>query len=171
VPDPGGLRRQVESLQVQNEELLRRALDAEDVVAAFARGEIDTVTFQGSEKPMLLRAAQEEHERSEQLLRAVFDGALDAMLLTDDENRYVDANPAACELIGLPREQLLGRSITDFIVPGFDAAAAFQAFREQGSMQGQVPLRRPDGSERIVEYSSVASVARGLHLSVLRDIT
>jgi hypothetical protein len=74
VPNPAGLRRQVESLQVQNEELLRRALDAEDVVAAFARGEIDTVTFQGSEKPMLLRAAQEEHERSEQLLRAVFDG-------------------------------------------------------------------------------------------------
>ena len=33
-----------------------------------------------------------EHE---QKLRAVFDIALDAIFITDDERRYVDVNPAA----------------------------------------------------------------------------
>jgi PAS domain-containing protein len=38
--------------------------------------------------------------RDEALFRAVFDAASDAMLLTDDGGRCVDANPAACALLG-----------------------------------------------------------------------
>jgi PAS domain S-box-containing protein len=171
MPETAGLQRQLESLQLRNEELLGRALDAEQAMSAFGRGEIDAVTYEGSEKPVLLRAAQEELHRSEQLLRAIFDGALDAMLLADDAGKYVDANPAACELFGLPREQLIGRSIAEFTGSNYDEAAAYESFREHGHARGHFPLRRLDGSQRTLDYSSVANVARGLHLTVLRDIT
>ncbi len=120
---------------------------------------------------LLLRAAQESPRRSEQLLRAIFDGALDAMLLADDQGRYVDANPAACTLFGLPREQLLGRSAADFAARGYDGAATYRAFQAQGHMRGRFPLQRLDGSRRVLDYSAVASVAPGVHLSVLRDVT
>jgi two-component system, cell cycle sensor histidine kinase and response regulator CckA len=171
VPETANLQRQLESLQLRNDELLGRALDAEQAMSAFGRGEIDAVTFEGSEKPVLLRAAQEELHRSEQLLRAIFDETLDAMLLADDSGKYVDANPAACELFGLPREQLIGRSIADFTGSNYDGAANYQSFREHGHARGRFPLRRLDGSQRTLDYSAVANVARGLHLSVLRDIT
>src|SRR5690349_16426234 len=36
---------------------------------------------------------------------AVFASALDPMLIADDEGRYVDANPAACALLGKSLEQ------------------------------------------------------------------
>jgi two-component system cell cycle sensor histidine kinase/response regulator CckA len=110
--------------------------------------------------------------RSEQtLLRAVFDCSLDAMLLADDHGVYVDANPAACEIFGLPRDQLIGKNVTDFAPRELGTAELFQSFVGTGRMRGQFPLRRPDGTRRVLEFSAVANIAPGLHLSALRDIT
>ncbi len=165
------LRRENDALQRRNEELLQRLADAEQALLALAHGEVDAVAVEGASSPVLLRDAQQSLHRSEQLLRKIFDGALDAMLLANDEGRYVDANPAACELFGLTRELLLGRSMAEFAAPGYDGAAAYRTFREHGRMRGRFPLRRLDGKRRTLDYSAVASVAPGLNLSVLRDIT
>jgi two-component system cell cycle sensor histidine kinase/response regulator CckA len=105
------------------------------------------------------------------VVQAIFDGALDAMLLADDSGRYVEANPAACELLGLPREQLLGRSISDFAAANYSVTDAWQSFVEQGRMRGSFPLLRADGALRELDFSAVANVLPGLHLSILRDMT
>lgn len=52
-------------------------------------------------------------DRSAERRRAIFDHAFDAIVVADDEGRYVDANPAACDLFGVERETLLGRRIED----------------------------------------------------------
>ena len=108
---------------------------------------------------------------SEGQLRAVFDAALDGLLLADDDGRYVDANPAAEALLGVPRAELLGRTIGDFLDGGGDFETAWRQFRERRRETGQVRLRRPDGSTRDVEYCAVADVLPGCHLSALRDVT
>ena len=46
---------------------------------------------------------------SEEQFRAVFDGAIDAKVVTDDDGRFLEVNPAACELYGCPRAELLKR--------------------------------------------------------------
>jgi PAS domain S-box-containing protein len=163
--------REIASLRQRNEELQRRASEAEQALAAFAHGEVDAVTVEASATPLLLRGAQDALRRNEQLLRSVFEGALDAMLLADDVGRYVDANPAACALFALSREELIGRSIAEFTAEGYDSRGAYRAFQEYGQMRGQFPLRRPDGTRRTLAYSARANVVQGLHLSVLRDIT
>ena len=53
-----------------------------------------------------LRVVTDKLSDREHLLRAVFDNVLDAILLTDDTGKIVDANPAARELTGLTREEL-----------------------------------------------------------------
>ncbi len=164
------LRRENESLRERNAQLRQRTADAESALAALARGEVDAVTLGGT-TPVLLHAAQESLRQSQQLLRAIFDGALDAILLADDDGRYVDANPAACRLFDLPREKLIGRSIGEFASTGSDSESVYQAFGRGGQMRGHFPLRRTDGTERVLEYSAARNVAPGLHLSVLRDIT
>ncbi|MDB4946967.1 MAG: Blue-light-activated protein [Labilithrix sp.] len=108
---------------------------------------------------------------SEQLLRGIFDGSRDAMLLADDSGTYVDVNPAACELFGLSRDELVGRNAADFAAPGYDGRAQYRIFLKDGHMRGRFPLRRLDGTQRVLDFSAVASVTPGLHLSVLRDVT
>jgi PAS domain S-box-containing protein len=106
--------------------------------------------------------------------RVLFDNALNAVLLADDQGRYIDANAAACDWLGLTREELLGRRVADLIVP-FDADDAPQAqwsrFHHEGRQRGRVQLRRKDGSLLVAEFAAVTHVKPGVHLSVLHDVT
>jgi DNA-binding CsgD family transcriptional regulator len=45
--------------------------------------------------------------------RALFDGSVVPLVLADDEHRYVDANDAALTVLGLTRDELLGRRLED----------------------------------------------------------
>src|SRR5258708_25827057 len=73
---------------------------------------------------------REAIRESEAQYRAVFDLALDAMIVTDDEGRFLEVNPAACELWGLPRQELVRRNIVDFAEPGFRFEQVMKAIRE-----------------------------------------
>ena len=117
------------------------------------------------------KRAEEAQSSSERQFRAVFEGALDAMIIADDDGRYVDANPAALAMFGLPREQLLARTVDEFAEPGFDAKGAWAAFRRSGSSQGSFRLVRPDGKVLETEFAAKADVLPGRHLSIMRDVT
>ncbi len=117
------------------------------------------------------KQAEEALRASERQFRAVFEGALDAMILADDEGRYVDANPAACTLFGLSRAEIIGRQVADFAEPGFESGKAWAEFRRSGSSRGFFRLVRPDGTARETEYAATADILPGRHLSVLRDVT
>ncbi|HEY9233041.1 MAG TPA: GAF domain-containing protein, partial [Blastocatellia bacterium] len=109
----------------------------------------------------------------EQLFRAVFDNALEAMLIADDHGNYVDANPAACELFGVSKAELLASNLTRFVEPGreLEVAQAWRAFLDAGEQQGLFQLYRADGEVRELEYNARANILPGLHLSILRDVT
>ncbi len=117
------------------------------------------------------KRAEEALRASEQLFRAVFDNALEAMMITDDEGRFVDVNPAACALFGLPKDDLTGRKIEEFTEPGFDFTGAWSSFIEAGWMTGEFRLVRLDSTTRDLEFSATANILPGRHFSVLRDIT
>lgn len=108
---------------------------------------------------------------SERQMRAIFDSALDAIVIAGDEGKYVDANPSACDLFGLPKSELIGRHIWDFTKSDYDFADAWQAFLAQGKVKVQFQLLRPDGEIRELECSATANFLPNRHLSVLRDIT
>ncbi|MBX0298267.1 bacterio-opsin activator domain-containing protein [Haloarcula nitratireducens] len=108
---------------------------------------------------------------SEQQFRAVFEAAFDAILIVDDDAKYVDVNPAACALFGLPRDDLLGHTIADFAADGYDVETAWQDFQAAGLDRGLFPLVRADGEHRLVEFAATPNILPGRHLSVLRDVT
>jgi PAS domain S-box-containing protein len=92
-------------------------------------------------------------------LRAVFDGAADALWLADGEFRFVDANPAGAALLGLPREQILGRSVAEF-------GTGWQEGIRAG---GEFAATLPNGGKRIVQLAKSLGPSGGL--AILRDIT
>lgn len=108
---------------------------------------------------------------SQLFLQSLFQNVLDAIVVADDQGRYVDVNPAACKLFGLSEEELLGRRITDFTEHKFNFEKIWQAFQEQGHQSGELTLQRLDGTLRVVEYTSTANILPHRHLAVLRDIT
>lgn len=107
----------------------------------------------------------------EQQLRAIFEGSLDAIAIADDQGIYIEANPAACQLFGLPLSELLGRRVVDFMKPDFDFEKVWRSFREQGQFTGEGHLVRSDGTLRNVDYAAKADFLPGRHLSIMRDIT
>jgi PAS domain S-box-containing protein len=105
--------------------------------------------------------------------RAVFEGALDAMLIADDSGRYVDGNPAALALLGLDRDGLRKLRVPDLskFPPGVDFDAVWKAFLASGRSEGEIMLLRADGQLVVAEFRAKAHIAEGRHLSVLRDVT
>ena len=106
------------------------------------------------------------------LARAIFEHALNAILLADDDSRYLDANPAACRMLGYTHAELVGMTAAAVIVPGsMNVDAAWVGFLQSGKSRGRVELRRKDGSVIVAEFRAVAHMLPGVHLSVLVDIT
>ncbi len=103
----------------------------------------------------------------------VFDEILDAIVIADDDRRFIDANTAACALFGVSLNDLLGRRVEDFAAAStdYDPIAAWNRFVARGQDSGQFPLARSDGSRLTVEYRARANVAPGVHVSILRDAT
>jgi len=103
---------------------------------------------------------------------AVFENSLDAILLMDDAGRYVDANPAACQLLGYTRDEIVGLHVSD-LTRGVDRGEIpelMRRFLAASTLHGEYTLVCKGGATREVEYSSVANILPGLHLGVHRDI-
>jgi PAS domain S-box-containing protein len=120
-----------------------------------------------------MRRTEEALYQSEEEFRAVFDNAMDGMLVVDDQSSCIDANPTACSLFDLPRQELLTRRILDLFAHGlyWELESEWQDFLEQGHASGEFRMHRNDGTIRNVEYRAKARFLPGRHLWVLRDIT
>jgi PAS domain S-box-containing protein len=101
-------------------------------------------------------------------LGVLFDRAGTPMLLADDSRRCLDANPAACELLGLSRSEILERRIDDLLAAetAADVDALWDAFLRVGTQGGKVTLRTRAGYEREGTYSATANIEPGVHLSI-----
>ncbi len=119
-----------------------------------------------------LRRQKEALLDSESRLRAVFAVSQDAIIITDDEGRYVEANPAATNLFGFENTQrLMGRHIFEFVAPEHEPARIWADLRQYGRYQGELRIVRQDGKNPLVEMFAVADIRPSRHLAVLRDIT
>jgi two-component system cell cycle sensor histidine kinase/response regulator CckA len=112
-----------------------------------------------------------ERKESENLFRAVFDGAFEAMVISNDEGRYVDVNPAACEVFGRTHDELVGMRVGAVSGTPEHAGTAWRSLLEEGAVRGPYDVVRPDGTVRETEFSARANVLPGRHISVLRDVT
>src|SRR3954454_12097585 len=104
---------------------------------------------------------------------AIVAGAPDAVLVTDADGRYQDANPAACHLLGYSREELLHLRRDDVIpkdAPWVEEARA--RYRTEGRWHGEIELVAKDGALVPLEAWAVAipSPDGPRYVSFLRDL-
>lgn len=110
---------------------------------------------------------------SRRYLQALFDNSLDGILVTNDEARYIDANPAACALLGYTHAELMQLNILDLTAVPYREKGwgRWQEFLAKGSQSGEYSALRKDGTVIQLEFRAVANILPGIHLSVSRDVT
>lgn len=95
-----------------------------------------------------------------------------AVLFADNTGRYIGANPAASELTGYSRRELLSSSVFDITPPvdEKDVTLLWRAFLRTGRQGGDIVIYRRDGTEISGRYMAVTNVIPGVHVSVLAKI-
>jgi PAS domain S-box-containing protein len=104
----------------------------------------------------------------ERLFWLVFARSSNSILLLDERRLIVDLNDAALELFGAKRQQLIGTSIVDSILPAERELAASQwgEFLDTGEYAGARVLIRADGAEVQIEFAARMAEVGGRRLAV-----
>jgi PAS domain S-box-containing protein len=134
----------------------------------------DVVASEGIIRDVTARKRMEGALRkSRARLQAIFDNAQDAILVMDDEMRFLNTNQAACKLLGYEREELLSRAIKDITFPADvrHVAHLWRQYLKTGALSGEFVLRRKNDSAIITEYRAVAHIEPGINLAIVHDIT
>jgi PAS domain S-box-containing protein len=147
--------------------------DIEGAVAALRQGAADYILKPVN--PGALRASirrELEHQRSEQQLRALFENGLDGFIIFNAEEVIVDANPAACSLLGLERKELCGKMLRQLLLPQTeDSIGSENSFFSRNRPAGECRLRRSNGEAIDVEHRTTFDFSPGLNAISLRDVT
>ena len=90
------------------------------------------------------------------------------MLIADDQRRWVTGNAAACELLGLTREEVAWRTMDEFTPESERQRLEEQwdTFLATGQAEGWYDLYVPNTGAVPVEFSATANVLPSRHLAV-----
>ena len=126
----------------------------------------------------------EQHRRSARQLadsearyRAIFEGAAEGIMVTDEHARITQVNPAFCDITGYAADEVIGRSPA-LMASGRHDAAFFDDMLAQlardGAWQGEIWNRRKSG-DLYVQWMSVARIGDAAepqgYVATLTDIT
>jgi len=95
-----------------------------------------------------------------------------AALVADNSARYVAANIHAENLTGYTGTELLSMSVGDLAVMPAEELLEdrWGRFIGRGAQRGEYDVRRKNGSTIRIRYWAFASIAPGLHLSLLQPV-
>lgn len=110
----------------------------------------------------------ESGSQAAERLRTALERSRHPMLIADDQRRWVTGNVAACDLLGIAREEIPWRTMDEFTPPGERKRLEEQwgAFLASGGAEGWYQLYVPDRGPVPVEFSATANVLPSRHLSV-----
>jgi PAS domain S-box-containing protein len=118
------------------------------------------------------KQAEEQLRESEHLYRMLFEQASDAIFIETSDDRIVDVNERACEMLGYTKQELMKMPVSALIAP----EGAWKGKIVRGELRNHsgrpfesVDLRK-DGTRVLVEVTT-AVISDQLVLSIVRDIT
>ncbi len=116
-------------------------------------------------------------KESEHKFRAIFDNAMDGILLADVENKtFLSGNKMICLMLGYGEEEIRGLQVTDihpeeelpYVIEQFD-----KQYRKEILTAADIPVKRRDGTIFYADINSspVTLSGRTYLIGVFRDIT
>ena len=125
----------------------------------------------GTQSEALAWLHQHGPKELELLFRAVVFYPSAPILIADGDGKSQDASVGVRKLLGLSRDQIIGRRIEEFADPGFkpQISQLWSELSESGEKDGTLRLVDRDGIAREVEYTAKGNVLPVRHVLALRD--
>jgi PAS domain S-box-containing protein len=119
---------------------------------------------------VLLNRQLAENQRR---LKALFDNALDGIIITNDAGEFIDANPAACKLLGYSQAELQHLSAWELLPEESSSQSRqnWQSLLASGALSSETQALRKDGKPLVIEFHAVTNFLPGMHLAIFRDIS
>lgn len=107
------------------------------------------------------REAEVRRREIEDRYQSLFDGSLNAVYLCDLEGRFLDANPAALDLLGYSREEVRSVDFSSLLTSREDLARALESIRE---------LLRTGADSEVSEYALRTKAGEIIWVEVLSSL-
>jgi PAS domain S-box-containing protein len=159
------LQQAYEKLQIQSEELHA------------SNEELQQQSEELQARTKELQDAYQALSESEKRYHLLFNHSLDAIILTDprDVGKILSANPAACQMLGWPEEELIGKGRDSLFDPEDTVLSSLLNERANaGSARTQLTYRRKDGTKFIGELSTALFTdinGEPRAVAIIRDVT
>ena len=105
---------------------------------------------------------------------AVLDALPDAVLVADEDLRCVHANPAAVEMLGYSREELVEMRVPDLVTSSSPwVEGERERFKAEGQWRGRTEARKKDGTLTLLDFNSRPFDVGGrkLSISTIREVS
>lgn len=118
------------------------------------------------------KRAEDALHLSEERYRCLIEHSRDAIFVVNPEGRYIEANPAACRMLGVSRPELMLMSIGNILAPEFFTTGLkmFEVLKSQGHVFGELTLMDSEG-RYIPGEINAAVLPDGNCLGTVRDIS
>jgi PAS domain S-box-containing protein len=120
------------------------------------------------------RRLQEGLRARENDLRKLLVSSPDAIIVTNVDRGFVDANPKALDLFGVSEANMRKFTVDIFLSCGrvseFVTGITVSPFRKRNARCGKCEVRRLDGSLRVAEYQFFANFAPSRHVYRFRNV-
>jgi two-component system, sporulation sensor kinase E len=111
-------------------------------------------------------------QKSEERFREMFENAMDAIIIWDNDGTIIKANPAASRTFELPLDLLLQKKLFDFLNQESPVVLKnFQEFQEKGELRAELDFHMPNGECKHLEFTSKKDVIDGYNLTIFRNVS
>jgi PAS domain S-box-containing protein len=153
--------------------------DIEGAVACLRAGARDYILKPINTEALLASVSRELDRQSaaatlassEGRYNALFESAIDGYLILNSEWQILEANPAACQMLGWEGSDILGRHIKSFVVQGSNELQLPDTSSRHNQISGECRLLRENGIPINTEYRLVTNFTPGLQLFSFCDVT
>ncbi|MGR3206224.1 PAS domain S-box protein [Bacillus glycinifermentans] len=118
------------------------------------------------------RSMEKQLFKSEERFREVFENAMDAIIILNNNGRIVKANQSACKIFELPMGELLHKRIEDFIDKSDERYFFIQEqYDEKGEIRAELLFRMANGQYKELEFTSKRIMFGSQGLMILRNVS
>jgi len=117
------------------------------------------------------KETEEKIRHSEELFKSIFDNSLAAIVVSNDQGKYLSANKAASDLFGYSVRELLQMNVGDLnTTEKHGATGRFEKYASKGEETGEFEFTTKNGERKFVQYQAIR-IKADFHLSIMMDIT